>query len=391
MTEASPATTEGGGDDTPASFEDKVKVEMDKAKDMKIGELKLKLQAKGVLTSGFCEKQEFVRAYAESVVRDAENPSVLSNLETPESEEDDEDGGDDADGSVADELPAYVQKRVEKLKALHEERERGMKEYLAERAQLEAKYQALAQPLYQKRADIISGKLDQEIANQSEGNPDDDDDDEKVKGLPQFWVLALARMGVVADLLSEEDISCLESLEDVKCADDENGQGFTLSFHFSENEYFENSMLTKRYEVPNLLLSDEPILKSVKGCEIQWKKGKCLTYSEVTQKQRGKGKHSGQVRTVVKKEKRDSFFHFFSPPKMPDMADMNEEEAVRLEAEFDADYDVAQAFRSQIIPKAILWYTGHAMEQEMEDAMDGLKWPDGHAASSDETPECKQS
>jgi hypothetical protein len=40
------------------------------------------------------------------------------------------------------------------------------------------------------------------------------------------------------------------------------------------------------------------------------------------------------------------------------MEDMNEQEAERLEHAFDEDYDIAQAFRSHIIPKAVLWFTG---------------------------------
>lgn len=382
---------------SPLTFEEKVQAEMLKAKDMKIGELKLKLQAQGVLTSKFCEKDEFVRAYAESVVRAAEKPNPFANLSNTKQEDDDEDDddddGDDEEG-MESHLPSYVQKRVEKLKELHEEREKGLKEYLAERAKLEAKYQALAQPLYQKRADIIAGKLDDEIEqeNKDDSEANDGEDSEKVKGVPQFWVLAMAHMEVVAELLTEEDITCLESLEDIKCIDNDDGQGFTLSFHFAENDYFENTVLTKKYDVPNLLLGDEPILKNVEGCEIQWKKGKCLTSAQVTHKQRGKGKNAGQVRTVVKKENKESFFHFFSPPKMPNIDNMSEEEAVQLEATFDADYDIAQAFRSHIIPKAVLWYTGQAMEHEMDAAIDGLKWPDGSNKASDgDAPECKQS
>ena len=77
---------------------------------------------------------------------------------------------------------------------------------------------------------------------------------------------------------------------------------------------------------------------------------------------------------------------------MPSIDNMSEEEAVQLEATFDADYDIAQAFRSHIIPKAILWYTGQAMEHEMDAAIDGLKWPEGSNNSGDgDAPECKQS
>lgn len=110
--------------------------------------------------------------------------------------------------------------------------------------------------------------------------------------------------------------------------------------------------------MPNLLLADEPILKNVEGCEINWKEGKCLTFGEVVKKQRGKGKFEGQIRTVKSKVKLDSFFHFFTAPKMPSLDTMNEEEAERLEQAFNEDYDIAQAFRSHIIPKAVLWFTG---------------------------------
>ena len=47
-----------------------------------------------------------------------------------------------------------------------------------------------------------------------------------------------------------------------------------------------------------------------------------------------------------------------SPPEIPKMEDMNEDTADAIEEAFDSDYDVAQAFRSHIIPKAVLWFTG---------------------------------
>jgi nucleosome assembly protein 1-like 1 len=381
-----------------ATFEEKVQAEMEKAKGLKIGEMKLKLQSKGILTSTFCEKSEFVRAFAEIVVKDAERSAVVV-----EDVEDDEGAdsrfaalalnqGDDDDSSEQDimALPECVKHRVDKLKELDEEREKIMKEYLVERAKLEAKYHASTKPLYKKRTDIILGKMDEEIAKEHEGEGSEEGD--KTKGIPQFWVCAIGHMPVVAEIITEPDADCLEYLQDITCDDDENGEGFTLGFHFVENDYFENPVLTKRYEVPNLLLADEPILKNVEGCEIKWKPEKSLLFSEVTKQQRGKGNNAGQIRAVTKKERIESFFHFFTPPEMPSMDEMNEQEADRLEVAFNMDYDIAQAIRSHIIPKAVLWFSGHAMEQEMETAMQGMKWPaDGSAPGGDETPECKQS
>ncbi len=139
-------------------------------------------------------------------------------------------------------------------------------------------------------------------------------------------------------------MDCLDHLTDITCTDFPDGLGFELHFHFSSNPFFTNNLLTKRYEVPNLLTEDEPILKEVTGSTIEWKAGQSLTYREVTKKQRKKGgPNAGQVRTITKKERTESFFHFFTPPKMPGLMDViDEDEADAVEEQFDHDYDVAR-------------------------------------------------
>jgi nucleosome assembly protein 1-like 1 len=389
---------------TTMTDEDKIQAEMEKAKDMKISELKMKLMAKGVLTSSFLEKNEFIRAYAEAVVNNSEN-QPLQSLSTEKSgfsftpfgggvdENDNSDDDEDPTESILENLPQYIKHRVEKLKEINNEREELMKEYLEERAKLETKYQQLSQPLYEKRKDVVLGQMDDDIDN-THGTDDcivDGDKQPKEKGIPQFWACTINQMPVTEGILPEKDFECLGYLEDIRCFNYENGEGFRLEFHFAPNDYFENSVLTKSYDVPNLLLGDEPILKNVEGCEIIWKPSKSLTYIDTTKQQRGKGKNSGQIRTVAKKERCDSFFHFFTPPKMPSLDSMDEAEAVRLEAAFDEDYDVAQAFRSHIIPNAAMWFSGDAMEKEMEAAMEGMEWPTGDNSppSDDENPECR--
>lgn len=379
-------------DTTIPIVEDPLEVEMEKAKTMKIAELKLKLMAKGVLTSTFCEKQEFVRAYAELMIKESQKqqqaqPSlgsafvISTGSEDEDEDDDDEDDSEDNEPTVFNRLPTYIKHRVDKLRSINDEREELMKEYLVERAKLEAKYHQLEQPLHRRRKDVVLGKMDNEIAKENENDdqqPDHDDgSSERPKGIPQFWVCALNQMPVTGELITEQDVDCLDSLEDITCSDYENGEGFTLEFHFAPNDYFENTVLTKKYDVPNLLLADEPILKNVEGCEIKWKPGKCLTYVQVTKQQRGKGKNAGHFRKVTKKEQSESFFHFFSPPTMPSLDNMDEEEAVRLEAAFDADYDAAQALRSHIIPKAVNWFSGDALDKEMEAAIEGMEWPTG--------------
>jgi nucleosome assembly protein 1-like 1 len=343
------------------TFEEKLAEEIEKAKGMKIGEMKLKLQSKGILTSTFVEKAEIVRAYAEVVVKEAENGGEQEDVILPEGEaaaarrQSSEDDASDMD--PLEEMPLHVQNRVQKLMEFDEERETIMKTYLEDRAKLEAKYHALVKPLYEKRKAVVQGEMDDEIDKEHEGESEEGSG-EKRKGVPQFWVCALGHMDVIAELIAEQDVDVLDLLEDVRCEDDENGEGFTLSFHFAPNGFFENNILTKRYEVPNLLLADEPILKNVYGCEILWKPDKCLTFKTTEKQQRGTGKNSGQVRNIKKKERCESLFHFFTPPKMPSMDDMDEEQVEKIESAFNEDYDLAQALRSHVIPKAVQWFTG---------------------------------
>ena len=48
------------------------------------------------------------------------------------------------------------------------------------------------------------------------------------------------------------------------------------------------------------------------------------------------------------------------------MEDNNEEQADAVEQEFDLDYDIAQAFCSHIVPKAVLLFTVEALNDGMD-------------------------
>ena len=121
-------------------------------------------------------------------------------------------------------------------------------------------------------------------------------------------------MGGIAKLITERDKNCLENLTNVTCQYFEGGTRFELRFNFDikTNKYFMDELLIKRYEVPNLLLDDEPILKNVIWRDIHWKDSRSLTYRDFKKNQISKsGRRVGQIRTVNKRERTDSFFHFF--------------------------------------------------------------------------------
>lgn len=55
-------------DSSKMSRDEKLKSEMEKAKKMKVGDIKKDLEGRGISTKSFFEKSEFVKAYAEAVV-----------------------------------------------------------------------------------------------------------------------------------------------------------------------------------------------------------------------------------------------------------------------------------------------------------------------------------
>jgi nucleosome assembly protein 1-like 1 len=64
---------------------------------------------------------------------------------------------------------------------------------------------------------------------------------------------------------------------------------------------------------------------------------------------------------------KESFFHFFNPPVVPPGDELDEEQADAFEEAFDHDYDIAQAFRTYVIPKAVLWFTGEELVDSDDD------------------------
>jgi len=82
----------------------------------------------------------------------------------------------------------------------------------------------------------------------------------------------------------------------------------------------------------------------------------------VKKKQKHKGR--GQTRIITKMVKTDSFFNFFDPPEMPEDEDDLDEETEALLA---VDFEIGHFFRERLIPKAVLFFTGEAIEEDSDD------------------------
>ncbi len=220
--------------------------------------------------------------------------------------------------------------------------------------------------MYAKRAGVVSGAsdVDQPADDKSEAPP----------GVPEFWLIALRNHEAFDGQITEKDAAVLAFLNDISCAavsgtdaDGDPVYGFELTFTFSENPFFTNKTLTKRYEFSD---EDESYLIKSEGSDIAWAAGKNPTVKVLKKKGKpGKGGAPAKVQTKV--EPCESFFNFFSPPEVPeDDADMEEEEMEALQDAMEADHELGMLLKDEIIPNAVAWFTGAAMQDGDDDGDD---------------------
>jgi len=293
-------------------------------------------------------------------------------------------------------LPKPVQDRVKALKNLQMDVVNAEHDYYKEVHQLDVKYQKMYDEINAKRTQILTGQYEpsgteivwEEKAEESEDGEEaltngvdklklKIDMDEDAKGIPKFWMYALknANEDCLMGMLEPHDEPVLEHLNDITVTlKHPNNTGFTLNFLFSENPFFSNTVLTKEYilrEEPDPespLEYDGPEIISCKGCTIDWKAGKDVTKTTLKVKKikSRKASKGSPEKEITKEVKADSFFNFFTPPEMPSKEsgeEMPDEDKVTLAA----DFDVGFAIKEKLIARAVLYFTGEAMEEEDDD------------------------
>ncbi|OCT87453.1 nucleosome assembly protein 1-like 1-A isoform X1 [Xenopus laevis] len=283
-------------------------------------------------------------------------------------------------------LPKVVKRRVNALKNLQVKCAQIEAKFYEEVHELERKYAALYQPLFDKRSDIInatyepteeecewkveeediSGDLKEKAKLEEEKK---DEEKEDPKGIPEFWLTVFKNVDLLSDMLQEHDEPILKHLKDIKVKFSDAGQpmSFTLEFYFEPNEFFTNEVLTKTYKMrsepdeSDPFSFDGPEIMGCTGCLIDWKKGKNVTLKTIKKKQKHKGR--GTVRTVTKTVPNDSFFNFFTPPEVPENGELDDD----AEAILTADFEIGHFLRERIIPRSVLYFTGEAIEDDDDD------------------------
>merc|ERR1711988_741779 len=289
-------------------------------------------------------------------------------------------------------LPAPVKRRLKALKRIQLESTKIEAKFYEEVHKLECKYHEMYKPLYDQRAKITKGEYE---PNEDECEwPSDDEEDEEelagdmkdkakledekakkekeekeMKGVPEFWLTIFKNVDMLQEMVQEADEPLLHKLTDITVTFSEQPMGFTLHFYFAPNDYFSNTVLTKEYEMKCEPSEDDPFsfegpeIFKCKGCTINWKEGKNLTVKAVKKKQKHKSK--GNVRTITKQVKNDSFFNFFDPPPIPD--DPNADIDPETQDLLTADFEIGHYIRERVVPRAVLFFTGEALDEEDSD------------------------
>ncbi|KAM7471830.1 hypothetical protein LguiA_010013 [Lonicera macranthoides] len=267
---------------------------------------------------------------------------------------------------VLETLAPTVRKRVEVLREIQSEHDELEAKFFEERAALEAKYHKLYEPMYTKRYEIVNGIVEVDGVKGESTTDQEEDKAKDDKGVPDFWVTAMKTNEILAEEISERDEEALKYLKDIKWCRIDNPKGFKLEFFFDPNPFFKNSVLTKTY---HMIEDDEPILEKAIGTYIEWFPGKCLT-QKVLKKKPKKG--SKNAKPITKTENCESFFNFFNPPQVPeDEEEIDEDTAEELQNQMEQDYDIGSTIRDKIIPHAVSWFTGEAVQgDELEDIED---------------------
>ncbi|KAH6603369.1 nucleosome assembly [Trichoderma cornu-damae] len=292
-------------------------------------------------------------------------------------------------------LPSPVRRRVSGLRAIQKDHAKLEAEFQEEVLQLEKKYFAKFTPLYEKRSDIINGKVEPTEDEVKRGDEDEDASSsrdatestgeasqstnlpETVQGIPEFWLSAMKNQLTLAEMITDRDEAALKHLTDIRM-EYLDKPGFRLIFEFAENEYFSNKSITKTYYYQNESgYGGDFIYDHAEGHKIDWYPGKDLTVRVEAKKQRNK--NTKQTRIVKKSVPTESFFNFFSPPKPPtDDADPDDDVASDIEERLELDYQLGEDIKEKLIPRAVDWFTGEALAYEEfdEEEMEGGEFED---------------
>ena len=279
------------------------------------------------------------------------------------------------------EMDEELRERFKALKALQDLIYDADEEEQKEIRKLELQYEEKYKEIYDIREQVINGKVDiqadlvKEFDHRMEQVKDDDYNKIEItpcdvkaiqnipKGVCDFWMKALINHSL-GHMITEKDRPILGYLLNIELElhPEDKGEGYNLIFTFSENSYFDGTVLKKE-----MYKKDGKDEKAV-GTDIKWKEGCNPTKKKQKKKKKGK-----KVNVEVKCE---SFFNIFETID-PEEEEKKKKENPKKDEEEDPDneiemllgesFDVADQIKDELVPLALEYYLGVIEPEEGDD------------------------
>ncbi|KAJ5095151.1 Nucleosome assembly protein 1 [Penicillium argentinense] len=291
-------------------------------------------------------------------------------------------------------LPPVVRRRVAGLKGIQKEHAKLEAQFQEEVLELEKKYFAKFTPLYERRSTIVNGGVEPTETEIEAGKEDEEEDENETKeteekkedqgestaGIPEFWLSAMKNQISLAEMITDRDEEALKHLTDIRM-EYLDRPGFRLIFEFSENEFFTNKTISKAYYYKDENgYGGDFIYDHAEGSKIDWKEEKDLTLRLESKKQRNKSESSGKFceytcweqllypgsSLTISADTKQTRVVKISPP-----TDDDDSVASDIEERLELDYQLGEDIKEKLIPRAIDWFTGEALQfEELGDDMD---------------------
>ncbi|CAM8971661.1 unnamed protein product [Rhodiola kirilowii] len=202
---------------------------------------------------------------------------------------------------------------IEKLQEIQDQLEKINEQASDEVLEVEQKYNKVRNPVYDKRKEVI-------------------------QSIPDFWLTAFLSHPALSQLLTDEDQKIFKYLESLEVEESKDLKlGYTISFNFNSNPYFEDSKLSKTFD-----FLDEGTIK-VTSTPIKWKEGMGISNGANKEKK-------GNKRPLDE----ESFFSWFEETE--DMDEMNDQ--------------IAEIIKEDLWPNPLSYFNNEGDEEEFEEVED---------------------
>ncbi|KAJ7974418.1 NAP1-related protein 2-like [Quillaja saponaria] len=216
-----------------------------------------------------------------------------------------------AQAEDSDHIDGELVLSVEKLQEVQDELEKVNEEASDKVLEVDQKYNEIRRPVYVKRNEII-------------------------KSIPDFWLTAFLSHPALSDLFTDEDQKIFKYLDSLDVEDFKDVKlGYSITFIFNENPYFEDTKLTKTFT-----FFDEGTTK-ITGTAIKWMEGMGPANGINHEKK-------GNKRPLAD----ESFFSWFGETQQQAIGEFNDE--------------VAEIIKEDLWPNPLKYFNNEADEEDSD-------------------------